>query len=136
MMRFTGSWGRGRSISIKRCLSGRVYIVNPCVSWLPLRPILGNRFELSDRFEIFGPSGGALDRNQFRQVQATALTIEERDDDRERQQLLVRASARDLAQKVDESQRRRQRKVDAEFERTFVPLKRQPGRSAARVGLL
>src|SRR5262249_43689714 len=92
-----------------------------------------DRFELGDRLEVLGPSGGTLDLDEAFERQTTARNAEDRQRVGERQKRVVIASSCDLPQEINPPDVGDERKVQTALQRVRVPLERQAGRCAAEV---
>jgi hypothetical protein len=98
-----------------------------------LVPFVSERFQLRDRLEIAGAAGGPLRGDQPWKIEASATVAKQVDLDGMRQQIIVRAAARDIAEDIDVSDLGGEREVQPRAHRGDGPLEREAGRRAAKV---
>jgi hypothetical protein len=95
--------------------------------------LLAERLELGDDFEVLGSAGVALRLNQAIQAQAVALDAEDRQPPAVREQGLVGAAARDLAQDVLVAGAGDEGEIEPSLDGLRVPAEGQSGRRATEV---
>src|SRR5690606_25067225 len=86
---------------------------------------LEQRLELGDGFEISRSSRGSIELHQTLERHDTDSCAKDLALDREREELLVGASADDLAEEIEVAQPRRQREIEPLPNRGEVPAKRK-----------
>src|SRR5262245_6363903 len=93
------------------------------LSPLLIAPLVPQRLQLRDGFEILRAAGGSLYVDQARETQAAVFHSGHLDDLAVRQQFSVSAPARDLPKEVQVPKRCREGEVEAAPQRLGVPPK-------------
>ncbi len=83
------------------------------------------RLQLRNDFQVFWPSRGALDVNEFFQTQTKAVCAKNMNGFRMRPQRIIRAPSRNFSEQIEIAQRGREGYIQAGPDRYHIPRERK-----------